>query len=151
MLNISDTDPAAQVQTTDFVCDIRSEHKTLILKLALLYSAVMTANLIQDLLKELTFLISLLTSTVKLDSVQYFHYSSSELVETMFHPSTKEIGLFKTVGEGAYFAVIVLKKQWDLLKHLGKSMVSLFAQNKPLVSFAPEFAARIRSFIEEVI
>lgn len=149
-MNVSDSDVEIKDESEIFYEEIKSDHKTLILKLASLYSAIITANLVQDLLKELHFLISLLTSSVKVKSVQYTHYCLYQSIEKFFHPNTKDICLFKIKAEGTYFASVTLFEQWDILKYLDKSTISLLSQNKLIAFFVPEFAARIRDFIEKV-
>lgn len=127
----------------------REEHKNLIEKLALLYSAAISSNLTQDLLKELNYVMSLLTNDSEIDSHKYPCHCSAQSYLT-FSSTAKEICLFKTSCEGIYFACLVLENQWNLLKYLNKSTLTILSENNSVRTFVPRLRDEIISFINKV-
>lgn len=134
-----------------YVSSIKSTHKILIKRLALLYSTSITSNLIQDLLKELNYIISLLTTgSIMRDSTNYLCLCTETLIPQMFLPNTKEICLFRINIEGIYFASVVLENQWNLLKYLNKSTLSALSECWQLSACMPDFVDKIQNFLQEV-
>lgn len=130
----------------------KKEHLAIIRKLALLYSASITSNLIQDLLKEFNYVMSLLTTdtNINFDFEQCPCRCDKDSISSMFAANTKEICLFKISLEGMYFACLVLENQWSLLRHLSKSMLAILADNKSVSSYFPKFKERVRAYLNEV-
>lgn len=102
----------------------------------------------QDLLKELNYLMSLLTNDSEVDSLKFTCHCSKSAPS--FVSNAKEICLFKRSYEGTYFACVVLENQWSLLKYLNKSTLSILAGNDSVREYAPQLCEKIASFVNEV-
>lgn len=129
-------------------------HSQLLRKLALIYSAIITSNLIQDLLKELNYLMYLLTSetnAVKNEKKDGLSCRCSETsIKEMFQPFTKEICIFRARSDGVFFVCVVLEDQWNLLKHLNKSTLQTLSEMPIISTYLPEFASKIGEFVNDV-
>jgi hypothetical protein len=103
------------------------------------------SNHSQDLLKELNYLMSLLSSTTKLDDDEIYSLKSEE---SIILENIGKISLFEVNEEGMYFAALVLEQLWNLLKQLNTA--TLRTLTHVLNAIVPEFADRISQHVEEV-
>ncbi|XP_065214398.1 codanin-1 [Planococcus citri] len=145
--NVAVRDAKNQVSETN-KAKIKPEHEALIEKLALLYSATISSNLVQDLLKELNYVMSLLTNNSEFDSNVTCCCSKTE-IPLMFTSNAKEICLFKRYYEGIYFACVVLENQWSLLKYLNKATLTIISENDSIRAYSPHLSQKIISFMNE--
>lgn len=130
-------------------------HTQLLRKLALIYSAIITSNLIQDLLKEINYLMSLLTSEMNFmknenKDLQGNCQCTETSIKEMFLPFTKEICIFKTRSDGVFFVCVVLEDQWNMLKYLNKSTLQILCEMPVMAAHLPEFTNKIRTFVNDV-
>lgn len=125
------------------VSSVQEDRKILIKKLAVLYSAVLTSNYTQDLLKELSYTMSLLRAKLQNDETSPTKSQDSIILE-----DGRKISLFESNGEGIYFAALVLQQQWNLLKQLNTATLSILAEL--FIKLIPEFADQIFKHVEKV-
>ncbi len=126
---------------------IKQKHVHLIRSLALLYSACIASNLMQDLLKELNYVISLLMADTKTKN-NYNRPCHCEQISTEeMLTDNKDLCLFAINSEAMYFASVVLEDQWQLLRYLNVSTLNAFCQNASLDLLVPNFVRRIKNFL----
>uniref|UniRef100_H3DPL6 Codanin 1 n=1 Tax=Tetraodon nigroviridis TaxID=99883 RepID=H3DPL6_TETNG len=102
--------------------------------LARLYSTCISENFVPNIFLELFFVMQLLTSR----SAHTHDDNEEECAANSEPPDVLERCYLRQVHNCVYFAVKVLKSQFQLIAHLDKCTLRLLAENERVASFSPD-------------